>query len=172
MSTILLKIPPKALVNIKTLLPHYRLDSKRGPLSATQMVSLHLGKYRPCNGQPSGCSTFGSYISVLPTEFDGHPLTWLIREDVVGKRLLPTMTSTARRLLDGLHDRFRKDLAAIRGFQERRAEPAVDLGDFLWGWLNGEHCYTPLNWLHRVTQPYHSQHPMLLSPTKGFQIRY
>ena len=74
-ATQLFSVPATALLNSLTLAPHYPVAVPK--LTCVQAVSLHLLLHRPKNG--SGCPEllFGPYISVLPQDFDSHPLTWL-----------------------------------------------------------------------------------------------
>jgi hypothetical protein len=106
-------------MNIKTLSPLYRPGAGKKALTAIQMVCLHLALHRPKEGHPSTCSRFGPYISVLPTEFDGHPLTWRVGEDPIGKGLLQHITPTAQRLFEKLCNRFENDIQEVHKFQVR-----------------------------------------------------
>jgi hypothetical protein len=78
-ATQLFSIPATALLNSLTLAPHYPVAVPK--LTCTQAVSLHLLLHRPKNR--SGCPEphFGPYISVLPQDFDSHPLTWLWKNE-------------------------------------------------------------------------------------------
>jgi hypothetical protein len=101
------------------------------------MVSLHLAIYRPREGNTSLCTHFGPYISVLPSSFDGHPLTWRVQGGALATTLLDMITPNARRLLDKLHVRYLDDTESAMSYMVRRDRLPVAAEDFLWGWLNG-----------------------------------
>ena len=78
-STPLFKIPGKALLNMLTLESHY---PKTDPaLTNTQLIALHLLLHRPTPGG-TGDPLFGPFIAILPKSFDGHPLTWLVKQQL------------------------------------------------------------------------------------------
>lgn len=116
-STPLFKVPAKAMMNIRTLVGLY--PKARPKLTATQIMSLHLLLHRPHS--PSDLSkdnAFGPYISILPSDFDAHPLTWLIRprdpdaerEDLdMGHDLLEHTPRGVLNTLEGVAARFRRD---------------------------------------------------------------
>jgi hypothetical protein len=104
------------MMTLKTLSPMYRPAPRTKPPTAIQMISLHLAIHRPTAGQPSSCGSFGPYISVLPTEFDGHPLTWVVRKDQAGERLLACSTANVQRQIHKLYDRFQQDLNAVQTY--------------------------------------------------------
>lgn len=64
-------------MNVLTLGKMY--PGRKNTLSATQMISLHLFHHRPRGDEDSLDPMFGPYISVLPRDFDSHPLTWRIK---------------------------------------------------------------------------------------------
>jgi hypothetical protein len=115
--TPLLTLPSKAKINMKTL-GHYP-HSKR--LTATQLISLHLLLHKPSLGCESDDPHFGPYISILPRDFGGHPLTWVVhrtlgagsREEHTLLRLLPPSVLFDLLLLEG---RFWKDWEAVRHY--------------------------------------------------------
>ncbi|KAJ7273695.1 hypothetical protein B0H12DRAFT_1090656 [Mycena haematopus] len=140
-STPLFTIPARALVNCRTLAPHYPAG-----LDAIQLISLHLCLYRPLHASHSPDPLFGPYISTLPREFDSHPLTGHVQQQDLK---LPPSVATA---LAHLHARYLHDWRTVRGylrahFASLSQKPAVRLdrpdatleADFLWGWLNGKH---------------------------------
>jgi hypothetical protein len=102
---------------MKTL-GHYP-NSKR--LTATQLISLHLLLHKPAPGCESDDPHFGPYISVLPRDFGGHPLTWVVhrtlgaesREEHTLLRLLPPSVLSDLPLLEG---RFWKDWETVRQY--------------------------------------------------------
>lgn len=72
-------------MNARTLGPHYSMwKSSSSPLTATQLISLHLLLHRPLDDQESLDPLFGPYISILPREFDSHPLTWIVKQEFAG----------------------------------------------------------------------------------------
>ena len=115
--TPLLTLPSKAKINMKTL-GHYPY-SKR--LTATQLISLHLLLHKPAPGRESDDPHFGPYISVLPRDFGGHPLTWVVhrtlgaesRKEHTLLHLLPPSVLFDLLLLEG---RFWKDWEAVRQY--------------------------------------------------------
>lgn len=145
--TPLLTLPSKAKINMKTL-GHYPYFKR---LTATQLISLHLLLHKPTPGCESDDSHFGSYISILPRDFGGHPLTWVVhrtlgaesREEDTLLRLLPPSVLFDLLLLEG---RFWKDWEAVRQYLDDfpdlsppRLKPRVRsdlILDFVWAWLN------------------------------------
>ncbi|KAF9792401.1 hypothetical protein BJ322DRAFT_1151116 [Thelephora terrestris] len=109
-------VPPPALVNVKTLAPLYP-GSKR--LSAHQLISLHLYLHKPLDStQESGDNLFGPFISILPREFDSHPLTWVIEQTLngdnePGSTFLALLPRSTRFLLSTLAGRFQRDSNAV-----------------------------------------------------------
>jgi len=92
----------------------------RPRLTATQVMSLHLLLHRPCYPDDfSKDPIFGPYISVLPTNFDSHPLTWIIRpqdprsEGIIGHNLLEHMPKDVLHTLEVVATRFRQDWERI-----------------------------------------------------------
>ncbi|KAF8654246.1 hypothetical protein AX16_003767 [Volvariella volvacea WC 439] len=121
-STPLFVIPASALINIKTLEPHYPRTAKK--LTAVQLVSLHLFLHRPQAGAPSGDALFGPYISTLPQDFDAHPLTWLTRQKLGVENepevtLLKKIPESVRCDLEQIASKFDADWNACRAFLVR-----------------------------------------------------
>lgn len=104
----LFAIPSTALINVATLAAHYPSSSS---LSPTQLISLHLFISRPMNGHDSDDAVFGPFISILPREFDSHPLTWMVRRKVdnSGSPLLELLPPSITSALTALRKRFFKD---------------------------------------------------------------
>jgi hypothetical protein len=96
-------------MNIRTLLPLYRPQGKDKPLTASQTITLHICLYRPKDGEASRDTDFGPHISALPTEFNGHPLTWRVRMDVLSEHLLSRLPPRARKLTEKMHERYVAD---------------------------------------------------------------
>lgn len=102
-------------MNVKTLATLHP-GSRR--LSAHQLISLHLYLHRPPEDTESIDSLFGPFISILPREFDSHPLTWLVHENMGGKNklestLLTLLPRSTRSVLNDLAERFKRDLNAV-----------------------------------------------------------
>ncbi|KAJ7285853.1 hypothetical protein C8J57DRAFT_1286003 [Mycena rebaudengoi] len=136
----LFTVPAAALLNIRTLSPHYPTHS----LSAVQLISLHLLLYRPNRGRDSLDPLFGPYISVLPRDFDSHPLVCHVKGADI--RQLPPSVACA---LERLSARFQQDWEIVHRYLRDNLhvlslKPGVDLArdaetiqaDFLWAWLN------------------------------------
>ncbi|KAJ7109358.1 hypothetical protein C8R44DRAFT_802311 [Mycena epipterygia] len=137
-STPFLTIPARALLNSRSLVPHYPPG-----LNAVQLIALHLCLYRPLHPSHSLDPLFGPYISTLPREFDSHPLTSHVK--AADARELPPSVDTA---LVRLHARYLHDWTTVRGYVRENLrllqKPFVRLdraddtlqADFLWAWLN------------------------------------
>ncbi|KDQ60833.1 hypothetical protein JAAARDRAFT_124205 [Jaapia argillacea MUCL 33604] len=154
-STVLFTIPASALANIRTLSPHYPCW-KAKPLNATQLISLHLFLHRPTTEGVCSDPLFGPYISVLPTDFPGHPLTWLILGmGPVQQQFLRFLPPGARAALDKVSNRFKEDWRIVQEYlvwsfhspgiisnlttsQREYPDVLINLAteDFLWAWLN------------------------------------
>lgn len=147
-------VPASALLNCNTLQPHY---PPKPVLSGTQLVSLHLLLYRPLDHLPSTDPLFGPYISVLPSSFHAHPLTWLWKERVernensVESHLLALLPPRVVRDLERVATTFYADWEKVSAYLQenshvqakmsyRPAEAPVSNVDlqrnFLWAWLN------------------------------------
>ena len=104
-------------MNVKTLGPLHP-GSKR--LSAHQLISLHLYLHRPLddNTKESSDSPFAPFISILPREFDSHPLGWLVHKNMgdendLESALLALLPRNTRSGLNALAERFGRDLDAV-----------------------------------------------------------
>lgn len=101
---------------MKTLGPLYP-GSKR--LSAHQLISLHLYLHRPPDDSAgSADSLFGPFISILPREFDSHPLTWLVHKNLGDENelesiFLALLPRSTRSVLDALAGRLERDSDAV-----------------------------------------------------------
>jgi len=118
-------------VNVKTL---GRLHPDGKHLSAHQLISLHLYLHRPLddNTKESSDSPFGPFISILPREFDSHPLGWLVRknmgdENELESTLLALLPRSARSVLNALAERFRRDSDAVSKYLVSSARMARNL---------------------------------------------
>ncbi|KAF8894597.1 hypothetical protein BD779DRAFT_1669078 [Infundibulicybe gibba] len=155
-STPLFAIPAAALLNHDSLSPYY--PDAHLQLNAFQLVSLHLMLYRPQGD--SKCSLdplFGPYISVLPPNFNLHPLSWFWK-DTLGlaspaeSRLLRSIPPSVFRSLQDIAKRFQADwikvLAYMQGCPALQGDCKLAIvrvqqhqsvkmeSDFLWAWLN------------------------------------
>lgn len=134
----LLTIPSAALMNIKTLSPLYPFLPLEGglgcaspeipdtlavlPLNGTQLTCLHLCLHRPTKESGNLCSSdaaFGPYISTLPPDFEGHPVTWLVRQregtaDRHALDLLGGLPPSVAKELGEVAERFWDDWGVIR----------------------------------------------------------
>ena len=59
-------------------------------------------------------SLFSPFISILPREFDSHPLTWLVHknmgdENELESTFLALLPRSTRSVLDALAERFERD---------------------------------------------------------------
>lgn len=153
------------------------------PINGTQLISLHLALHRPPRvGGRSTDPTFGPYISVLPREFDAHPLTWLIKQDsaafeeedaVFGQELLNHLSPSVSSELKAVSNKFLKDWTIVRDSWEAHAKapgavkvdapmvgaPSVygktlRYPNFLWAWLIGTSIQIPF------------EHPFLRTVTR------
>ncbi|KAF5381005.1 hypothetical protein D9615_003936 [Tricholomella constricta] len=183
-ATEILSIPSSALLNSATLSPCY--PRARRLLSATQLISLHLFLYRPTGSQASTDPLFGPYISVLPREFDSHPLTWMLNSqnehNDVGRALLITLPISVMCNLRKLADRFKADWRIVQQYLKDTifehpisevAEPVLESlqsklpgcqEDYLWAWLNvNTRCL-----YHRLEQSPSDQNNLTLCPILDF----
>jgi hypothetical protein len=122
-------------MNIRTLVGLY--PKARPKLTATQIMSLHLLLHRPNSpSDPSKDAVFGPYISVLPSNFDAHPLTWFIRprdpqtecESLeIGHDLLENTPKGVVNTLEGVAKRFHQDWERIRQYLVSRAHPGLEI---------------------------------------------
>ncbi|PFH54371.1 hypothetical protein AMATHDRAFT_135273 [Amanita thiersii Skay4041] len=149
-STPLFTVPSTALLNILTLSPHYPVANP--PLTAVQLISLHLALYRPLDDEDSLDPLFGPYISVLPRDFAFHPLTWLRKRknglsSDVEARLLELLPPAVEEELTKISDKFGVDWKRVSEYLSKhsnirtrfcRACPnkVEQEMQFLWAWLN------------------------------------
>jgi len=113
--TPLLTLPSKTKINMETL-SYYPYSNR---LTATQLMSLHLLRYRPAPGCESADPHFGPYISILPRDFGDHPLTWIVHRTLgAGSReehkLLCLLPPSVLSDLVLLERRFWRDWEALR----------------------------------------------------------
>lgn len=106
------------MMNTKTLAAHYPAST----LTATQLISLHLMLHRPRREDDSLDPLFGPYISVLPREFDSHPLTWTVRRFFLRDTchlesfLLESLTPSASVGLEKISRKFYQDWRIVWGY--------------------------------------------------------
>ncbi|KAF7440484.1 hypothetical protein PC9H_000829 [Pleurotus ostreatus] len=150
----LFTIPDSALLNWKTLSAHYPSPKD---LNATCLISLHLLLHRPQGAKESSDPLFGPYISILPRDFDSHPLAWLARsklasEETTEHYLLGALPRDVGEALNALWNRFVMDWKKVCQYVRHhpasltRASLPLEsenfttsdqlLLDFLWAWLN------------------------------------
>ncbi|KAG1731897.1 hypothetical protein EDB19DRAFT_1896846 [Suillus lakei] len=136
-SSLLFAVPPQALMNLRTL-KSLHPTSGPTPLTATQMISLHLCINHPHESEDSLDPHYGPYISTLPREFDSHPLTWIVRSSSAmesgGVPLLGYLPPSVHASLVELHDRFCQDWAAVRAYLVGNTQYYTR--NYLWAWLN------------------------------------
>ncbi|KAG1772659.1 hypothetical protein EDD22DRAFT_859575 [Suillus occidentalis] len=121
------------------------------PLTAMQMISLHLYVNRPHGSEDSLDPHYGPYISTLPRQFDSHPLTWIVRSksgmESGGAPLLGYLPPSVHASLVKLHDRFCQDWAAVRAYLTANSYVSSKYDAYLdniddstsnyaWAWLN------------------------------------
>jgi hypothetical protein len=125
-STPLLTIPAAALLNSVTLAPHY--PKAKPQFSSVQIISLHLLLHRPHSAgtESSLDPLFGPYISVLPINFDTHPLTWYWKRrrgttltDSPGVWLLDQLTPFVKRDLERVATTFQADWERVQAYLVR-----------------------------------------------------
>ena len=103
-------------MNVETIAPLYPGGEL---LSAHQLISLHLYLHKPVNdAKESTDNPFGPFISILPRDFDSHPLTWIFRRGLSdnnepGSALLALLPRSTRSLLNALAERFERDSDAV-----------------------------------------------------------
>ncbi|KAH9966651.1 hypothetical protein BC827DRAFT_1258756 [Russula dissimulans] len=139
-------IPVRA--QIRATLSYYPYTKR---LTATQLMSLHLLRYKPATGCESADPHFGPYISILPRDFGNHPLTWIVHRTLGAgsreeQRLLCLLPPSVLSDLVLLERRFWRDWEALRLYLDdlpdlspprhgTRAQSELIL-DFVWAWLN------------------------------------
>ena len=105
--------------------------------------------HRPRDGVSSD-PLFGPYISVIPQDFESHPLTWLWKErrnsdpGGVENKLVNVLPERIHAKLGKIMDLYDQDWLRVRDYLESNPsvlDSAKDLNalesDYLWGWLNG-----------------------------------
>lgn len=116
----LFTVPASAMINVRTLAQHYPSDPDGSPLSANQLISLHMMLYRPLDDGESSDSLFGPYISVLPRNFETHPMTWTVKQKLqqhdYGVSLIEHLTPSALAALDKVFQKFHDDWEAVRAY--------------------------------------------------------
>ncbi|KAF9246536.1 hypothetical protein BU15DRAFT_85291 [Melanogaster broomeanus] len=131
-----------------TLKQHYPPEGRViRALTAVQFISMHLFLWRPKADEDSGDPHFGPYISILPRNFDSHPLTWLRGQIVTSHHgtLLQGLPPSVLVALHQLHSRLWADWCKMQQKTPLVSKrPTSDLEmpdavmDFLWAWLNGK----------------------------------
>ena len=104
-------------MNLDTLRPLYP-QHKRIPLSAVQIISLHLLLHKPTGEEDSLDPAFGPYISTLPRDFASHPLAWLVDrrprpEKLAEELFLRNLPPSVSDVLHALYARFLEDYQTV-----------------------------------------------------------
>ncbi|KAF8582667.1 SET domain-containing protein [Ramaria rubella] len=154
-STPLFTVPRCAHMNIKTLTPLYGMY-KDLDLTATQLISMHLLLNHPQGKENSPDPNFGPYISILPKNFDNHPLSWLISSSYGDSKdvafLIDCSPPATKRALNAMATRFEEDWRAVLRFLEAHLQitasknqmcgpfPSISFKEhyqtYLWAWLS------------------------------------
>ena len=113
-SGILFTIPSTAMMNFRTLSKLYDFPPSSSPLTAPQLIALHLLLHRPTEDGISHDPAFGPYISTMPQDFNTHPVTWAIRGHLdcasqLEKTLLRSLPPTISSALQEQVDKFMAD---------------------------------------------------------------
>jgi hypothetical protein len=124
---VLFSIPASALLNIKTLSPIYTKDTgqlSKLTLSAHQFISMHIYLRARLSHNKAEADSFDPYISILPQDFDSHPLVWLVKSKAgiaskVENELLEQLPPSVSASLDALHAKFCVDKSAVFSFLVR-----------------------------------------------------
>lgn len=96
----------------------------------------------PFTPQESTDNLFGPFISILPREFDSHPLTWLVlknlgKDNELESTLLALLPRSAQSALNLLGKRFQQDSNATTKYLNKSgASHELNIRDYLWAWLN------------------------------------
>ncbi|KAF9227942.1 SET domain-containing protein [Gyrodon lividus] len=155
-ATILFAVPANAMMNKMTLKQHYPPQTRvTRALTAVQFISMHLFLWRPKAGEDSTDPHFGPYISILPRNFDSHPLTWLLQSKLEGRMnmaaqhdsLLQGLPPSVLVALYQLYARFWEDWSKVQVFIRKTPSVAAKVKSsdletpgavmaFLWAWLN------------------------------------
>jgi len=133
-------VPSSALVNVETILSLYPGGKL---LNAHQLISLHLYLHKPLDDtKESTDDLFGPFISILPREFDSHPLTWVVQERLGGDNesgsfFLAMLPHSTRSILNALAERFERDSnAVIKYLNTNGSLGKLNIRNYLWAWLN------------------------------------
>jgi ribosomal lysine N-methyltransferase 2 len=85
-------------------------------------MSLHIFLHLPSEELESQDPLFGPYISILPRQFDAHPLTWVIKQrndqnpEIIQNQLLEDLPPSVTTALENLENRFWADWKIIRKY--------------------------------------------------------
>ena len=89
-------------------------------LTATQIISMHIFLHRPSRlrgGEYTSTDpAFGPYISILPVNFESHPLSWMIsaQQDLQDTNFfLASLPPAAIRALKAMESRFWEDWKVV-----------------------------------------------------------
>jgi hypothetical protein len=82
-----------------------------------QLLSLHLFLTIPEGEQDTSDDTFGPFISILPREFDSHPLTWaVLKKLAIGSAMLDLLSPSITRLIVDVERRFWEDWHSVLNY--------------------------------------------------------
>lgn len=105
------------MINAQTLAYKYPSPSS---LTATQLISLHLLLHRPTCDEESLDPVFGPYISVLPRDFESHPVAWSVKREIqqhgIDTKLLESLPPSVNTALQNVSRIFWDDWNAICGY--------------------------------------------------------
>lgn len=105
------------MINLLTLKPHYPHVPQ--PLSAIQLISMHLFIWRPQSGDDSDDPLFGPYISILPRDISDHPLMRLVQSkyleqpETANEAVLQTLPPSVFAELKCVYGRFLDDWVKV-----------------------------------------------------------
>ena len=137
-------------------------------LNGTQLICLHLCLHRPGQTRKDELADplFAPYISMLPQNFDSHPLTWSVKRQTGAAnphelKLLDLLPPSSAAEIAGVSDRFWSDWAVVSNFlasnmltggaanpgdqaytRSNDDSPKARFPDFLWAWSIGTSTLT------------------------------
>lgn len=150
-------------MNKMTLKRHYPPNIRVAKaLTAVQLISMHLFIWRPKADDDSADPFFGPYISILPRNFESHPLAWLVlsklnKADDLLVSLLNSLPPSVLAALHRLHTRFWDDWCKVRLFLVRTQSPWSTIQthrDVARDALRGSHSSSAVS-LSRITRCSH-----------------
>ncbi|TDL27454.1 SET domain-containing protein [Rickenella mellea] len=159
-----LNIPASALLNVYTLAPIYPFLPVDGrspfgvaetifpPLSASQLLALHIAIHRPTGISESTDPCFGPYICTLPNDFASHPLMWVLGGDKQAAKpdqafwlnaLPPSALVAVQAVAKRFNDDWETIVRCLKLFGDafttmfkKNIAPLISEENFRWAWLN------------------------------------